>query len=135
MKVNKTTIIISKLFILLSALSFLSVSFMAFRDPQSVMDLVLVKLDNTDAYSSIRGVYGGVGLSLFIALMYKLRRNFVEGLGFLTLLWGFYAISRLWTIASEGSLGDFGQKWLGIESLFFVLAITLYLFHKSRVRR
>lgn len=43
---------------------------MAFGDPQAVMDLVLVKLDNTDAYSSIRGVYGGVGIAILGVLLY-----------------------------------------------------------------
>lgn len=131
MKATKAVRIISKGFILLSGLSLLSVSLMAFRDPQSVMDLVAVKLTNNDAYSSIRGVYGGVGLTLFITLLYTLRRNLLEGLGLLSILWGLYAASRIFTIANEGALGNFGNQWLGIESVFFVIALTLYLVNKK----
>lgn len=131
MKARKVTIVISKGFILLSALSFLSVSIMAFDNPQSVMDLVSVKLTSNDAFSSIRGVYGGVGLALFIVLVYKLRNNFLEGLALLTLLWGLYAVSRVITIANEGALGAFGKQWLTIECTFFIVALTLYLYHKK----
>ncbi|WP_031525470.1 DUF4345 domain-containing protein [Dyadobacter crusticola] len=112
-------------FILVSALALLSVSIMAFGDPQSVMDLVRVKLTNTDAFSSIRGVYGGVGMSLFITLIYLMFRDIVGGLAFLSLLWGFYALSRIVTIISEGDLGPFGQQWLVIESSLFLLAVLL----------
>ena len=123
MKTQKTVILASKGFILLSALSLLSVSVMAFADPQSVMDLVHVQLNNTDAFSSIRGVYGGVGMTLFLSLIYLMLRDTQNGLRFLCLLWGFYALSRTITIFSEGALGDFGSQWLLIESVFFVLAI------------
>ncbi|GAB3512018.1 hypothetical protein GCM10027341_52260 [Spirosoma knui] len=112
-------------FILLSALALLSVSIMAFSNPQSVMDLVRVQLNNTDAFSSIRGVYGGVGLTLFISLLYLMLQDFRKGLVFLSLLWGFYALSRTITVFSEGPLGAFGRQWLLIESGFFVLALTL----------
>lgn len=114
-------------FILLSATALLSVSVMAFRDPQSVMDLVHVRLTNTDAFSSIRGVYGGVGLTLFISLIYLMFNDIRKGLAFLSLLWGFYALSRTITIFSEGALGDFGKQWLITESLLFVVAVGLLL--------
>ena len=114
-------------FILLSAFALLSVSDMAFHNPQSVMDLVGVKLTNTDAFSSIRGVYGGVGLALFTTLLYLMFRNITNGLTFLTLLWGFYALSRVVTIFSEGSLGQFGMRWLWIESLLCLMAVSLLL--------
>jgi Domain of unknown function (DUF4345) len=112
-------------FILVSALALLSVSLMAFSNPQSVMDLVQVKLSNTDAYSSIRGVYGGVGLTLFISLLYLMFRDVQKGLLFLSLLWGFYALSRTITLFMEGPLGAFGRQWLLIETLFFIIALTL----------
>ena len=130
MKKNKTLRLVSKGFILLSGLSFLSVSLMAFNNPQAVMDLVAVKLTNTDAYSSIRGVYGGVGLALFVALLYTMRKNLLDGLGLLILLWGLYAFSRMMTVVKEGALGDFGNQWLGIESCFFLLAVTLFFLNK-----
>lgn len=131
----KRTIMVSlasKGFIYLSAFSLLSVSLMAFFTPQSVMDLVNVKLGNTDAYSSIRGVYGGVGLTIFCALVYLAFNDSAKGLAFLSLLWGLYALSRIITIFAEGSLGDFGNKWLMIESFFFLISITLLILGKNR---
>lgn len=130
MKKEKTIRFISKGFVLLSGFSLLSVSIMAFNNPQAVMDLVLVKLPNNDAFSSIRGVYGGVGLTLFIALLYTLRKNVMESLGLLSILWGLYAASRVITILKEGALGDFGNQWLGIETVFFIGAVFLYILNK-----
>ena len=112
-------------FILLSALALLSVSVIAFANPQSVMDLIQVRLTNTDAFSSIRGVYGGVGITLFISLIYLMLRDVPKGLGFLALLWGFYALSRTITVFAEGALGAFGRQWLLIESLFCLIALLL----------
>lgn len=111
--------------ILFSAFAILSVSVMAFMNPQSVMDLVQVTLPNTDAYSSIRGVYGGVGLTIVATLVYLARTDISKGLVFLIMLWGFYALSRFMTILVDGSLGAFGQQWLITESLFCLLAVAL----------
>ncbi len=113
-------------FIMLSALALLSVSFMAFSDPQSVMDLVGVKLTSTDAFSSIRGVYGGVGMTIVISLIYLMLRDVTKGVAFLSLLWGFYALSRTITIFAEGALGDFGRQWLLIESICCLMAVVLW---------
>lgn len=121
----------SRIFILLSAASFFYVSMMAFLSPQAVMDLVGVKLPNNDAYSSIRGVYGGVGLSLVIGLIYFSIRDVRKGLSFLCLLWGLYALSRIITIIADGALGDFGKQWLAIESIFFCISSSL-LYLQSR---
>ncbi|MBO0932520.1 DUF4345 domain-containing protein [Fibrella aquatilis] len=125
MKINRIAKRAGQSFILLSALALLSVSLMAFSNPQSVMDLVQVRLSNTDAFSSIRGVYGGVGLTLFISLLYLMLRDVPKGLAFLSLLWGFYALSRIITTLSEGPLGAFGQQWLVIESVFCLIALLL----------
>ena len=129
MRREKIIGIISVSFILLSAFSLLSVSILAFGNPQSVMDLVGVKLNNTDAYSSIRGVYGGVGLTLFISLVYLAIKDKTKGLAFLGILWGLYAFSRLLTILKEGNLGEFGTQWLIIETCFCVIAIALLIFN------
>lgn len=112
-------------FIVISALALLSVSLMAFSDPQSVMDLVQVQLTNTDAFSSIRGVYGGVGFTIAISLLYLMIKDINKGLAFLCLLWGFYALSRAITIFVEGALGAFGRQWIITESIFFLLAVAL----------
>jgi hypothetical protein len=119
--------------ILISAFSLLSVSLMAFASPQAVMDLVHVKLNNTDAYSSIRGVYGGVGLTIVITLIYLAVKDVKKGLGFLTMLWGLYAISRLMTMVTEGALGAFGTQWIVIETVFCLLCLTLLLLKRRQM--
>lgn len=112
-------------FIVFSAFCLLMVSLMAFVNPQSVMDLVSVKLNNNDAYSSIRGIYGGVGLTIVISLLYLIRKNMRYALLFLTLLWGLYAASRLITILVEGPLGAFGNQWIVTESVLCGIAVLL----------
>lgn len=130
MKKQKVVLLLSRGFMGLSALSMLTVSLMAFANPQSVMDLVHVNLDNTDAFSSIRGVYGGVGFTLFVSIVYMLLKEVKTGLIFLCLLWGFYALSRIITIYAEGSLGAFGSQWLKTESCFFVIAFILSVLYR-----
>ena len=131
MKTQKLINFSSRGFIGLSALSLLSVSIMAFFNPQSVMDLVQVELGNTDAFSSIRGVYGGVGLTIVVSLIYLMLKDIKKGLIFLTMLWGFYALSRTITIFSEGALGDFGTQWLYTELFFFIIAASLLIFGRK----
>ena len=135
MKSHSIIRVLSKGFVLLSALSVLSVSIMVFQNPQAVMDLVSVKLNNTDAYSSIRGVYGGVGVTIFISLLYTMFKNIMESLGLLIVLWGLYAISRIITIFAEGNLGSFGNQWLMIELLFFSAAVVLLLLNKKEMKK
>lgn len=96
------------------------------------MDLVQVKLENNDAFSSIRGVFGGVGLTLFCTLVYLVMKDVQKGLSLLALLWGFYALSRLVTWISEGPLGSFGTTWLMIESVFFITALVLAIASSRR---
>jgi len=110
-----------------SAFAIAMVSIMAFINPQDVMDLVRVQLSNTDAFSSIRGVYGGVGLAIIAAIGYCARNDRQKGMAFLSVLWGGYAVSRLLTIAIEGPLGSFGMEWLCIEALLCFSAISLFL--------
>lgn len=126
---------ISKIYVVFSAFSLFSVSIMAFFSPQAVMDLVQVQLNNTDAYSSIRGVYGGVGFALVIGLLYHMRRHLQEAVGFLGLFWGLYAASRFTTIITEGALGAFGNRWLMIESSMCVIAFVLLLVNRRAVAR
>jgi len=130
MKKQKMILAASRSFMALSALSMLSVSLMAFSNPQAVMDLVHVELNNNDAFSSIRGVYGGVGLTLFVSIVYLLVKDVRKGLVFLCMLWGFYALSRLMTIIAEGNLGAFGTQWLVTESCFFGIALVLSVVYK-----
>jgi hypothetical protein len=125
MKQHKLLRISSATLIGFSALAILMVSLMAFQNPQAVMDLVQVKLPNNDAFSSIRGVYGGVGLTVFISLVYLAFKDHTKGLAFAAILWGCYALSRLMTISLEGPLGAFGQQWLLIESTLCIVAVIL----------
>ncbi|HLO82099.1 MAG TPA: DUF4345 domain-containing protein [Chitinophagaceae bacterium] len=120
----------SKGFIVLSALSILSVSIMALLNPQMVMDLVQVNLPNNDAYSSIRGVYGGVGITLCVAIVYTMQKNLQESLGLLGILWGSYALCRIITVFNEGQLGAFGNQWMKIELIFFFIALILFQLNK-----
>lgn len=118
--------VLSVVLIGLTSLGIGIVSLMAFVNPQSVMDLVGVSLPNTDASSSIRGVYGGAGMAIFIALVYLLIHHQKLGLLFVALICGLYAFSRIITIYAEGSLGEFGQQWLIIESSMCIIALQVY---------
>lgn len=95
------------------------------------MDLVQTNLPNTDAISSIRGIYGGVGLSICIALVYLFFQNTKQALWFLSLFWGMYALSRLMTILVDGALGDFGNQWVVIETVFCLIALALSWANRS----
>lgn len=127
MKKQKLLHVLSVILVLFSALSILMVSLMALLDPQKVMDLVNVELTNNDAFSSIRGVYGGVGLTIVSSLIYLALKDVRTGLVFICFLWGGYAASRIITILVEGPLGSFGRQWLTIESSLFIVAIVLLL--------
>lgn len=127
MKQHKLLRISSAVLIGFSAFAILMVSLMAFQNPQAVMDLVQVKLTNNDAFSSIRGVYGGVGFTIFISFVYLAFKDHTKGLAFAAILWGFYAFSRLLTMSMEGPLGAFGQQWLMIESLLCVVSVILLI--------
>lgn len=101
-------------------------------DPQQVMWLVHVDLNNNDALSSIRGVFGGVGITLAATLGVLSVRDRRYGLQLLALFWGMYAVSRLITIIADGPLGSFGKQWLMIESSFSCIALLLLYFnHRS----
>jgi hypothetical protein len=132
MKQNKFLNVSVISFLSFSAFAVLLVSLMAFQNPQAVMDLVQVQLSNNDAYSSIRGVYGGVGLTIFNVLLYGILRNQKQGLIFAALFWGAYALSRILTILLEGPLGGFGSQWLFIETLLGLIALALLFFYKGK---
>ncbi|MBL7856681.1 MAG: DUF4345 domain-containing protein [Cyclobacteriaceae bacterium] len=116
-----------RIFIVFSALSLVYVAVMAMIHPQSVMDMVGVKLTNTDAISSIRGIYGGVGITIFILLLYLAFYHIGKGIVFLIMFWGSYAASRLITWVVDGPLGDFGANWLLIETFLSGVGLILLL--------
>lgn len=134
----KTTQILEKSakgYVLFSLLSLVYVSILGILDPQQVMDMVQVSLTNTDAISSIRGVYGGVGITISCFILFLFFKKYHWALTFLVVFWGCYALSRVLTIFIDGRLGDFGTNWLLIESgLFLVggcLLITINLLKRT----
>jgi len=109
------------------SLSLLYIAVLAWVDPKAVMAFVGVELHNNDALSSIRGVYGGVGIFLVVVSVIISVKNLQNGLLFFTTFWWMYAISRILTLWIDGPLGEFGGTWLKIELTFGLLALVLYL--------
>ena len=134
MNAQKNVKISSQIYIGFSALSLGYVALLSLVSPQATMDLVATPLPNTDAMSSIRGIYGGVGFVITVQLIYLLIKNYYKGLLFLSLFWGAYAISRLITIFADGALGDFGTQWITIESTFCAIALVLLLIARKSTR-
>jgi hypothetical protein len=129
----KTLKISSKFYVFFSGLSLGYVAVQSLINPQSTMDLVEVSLPNTNAVSSIRGIYGGVGLLILGTLLYFMKRDLLKALLFLVAFWYAYAISRVLTIIIDGPLGNFGKQWLVIESAMCVVgAALLVLLNKAR---
>ncbi|TFB32125.1 DUF4345 domain-containing protein [Pedobacter alluvionis] len=124
----------SQVYIGFSILSLAYVSISSIWNPQATMDLVSIQLSNTDAISSIRGIYGGVGLLITFLLVYLLFNDVRKALFFLLLFWAAYSISRLITIWVDGPLGSFGSQWLIIESTFSILAFVLLLLY-ARIKK
>lgn len=135
MKSTNKWVLLTRVYLGFSMLSLLSVSIMALFNPQSVMDMVDVDLNNNDAISSIRGVYGGVGLTICLSIFYLLIRHPEKGAGFLSIFWGAYAFSRLITLISDGPLGDFGNQWLLIETVMAFVGLGLWLALNSGRRK
>lgn len=136
MENNKFLEVATWIIVAISALGTLSVSLMALFDPKGVMALVHTPLENTDAYSSIRGVFGGVGITLALVMVWVFRRDRTAAVGFIALFWGNYALCRALTIAMDGPLGDFGNQWIGIEATLAFAALVLFaLRSRARVAR
>lgn len=129
----KNVIIYGKRFYLFFCVfSLFYLSAVSMVSPQNTMDLVDVKLTNNDAISSIRGIYGGVGLTLTLSLIYLfVKKQLDKAVMFLTLFWFSYFISRIITILIDGELGDFGNQWIMIEFVLFALGGGLLISSKS----
>lgn len=134
MKTHTIYTVLAKGFMLVSAFSLAHVALLAIKSPQAVMNLVHVQLGNTDALSSIRGVYGGVGIVLIITILYLVFYDLTKGLVFISLFWGSYALSRVITWYADGALGEFGSNWLIIESVFCVIGLVLLMFGRSIIQ-
>ena len=105
---------------------------LAFADPRAVMALVQVELPNTDALSSVRGVFGGVGITLLLLLGHLWRQERRTAIGFLAVLWGLYAFSRALTIVLDGALGAFGTQWIAIETLLCLACMLTWWTMRQR---
>ena len=134
MNALKITKISSQTFIVFSIISLGYVALLSLFQPQATMDLVATTLPNTDAISSIRGIYGGVGLVITLQLIYLLIKDLQKGLLFLSLFWGAYAISRFMTILMDGPLGSFGTQWIIIETTFCLLGMGLWFLSNKYLR-
>jgi hypothetical protein len=131
MKAQTIYTVLAKGFMFLSALSLVYVALLAIKNPQAVMDLVSVKLSNNDALSSIRGVYGGVGITLVIVILYLAFYQLHKGLAFISIFWGSYSLSRVITLLVDGPLGNFGNTWLAIETIFCLIGLSLLIFGRK----
>lgn len=134
MSTTKTIEITSKGFIIFSLFGLSAVAILSMADPQATMDLVAVQLGNNGARSSIRGVYGGVGLTIltFSAIYFKTRGR--EILMFLSLFWTYYAFARLLTVFMDGALGGFGSRWLVIESVMAIAGWAIFYLQKRMLQ-
>jgi len=131
---KKSITIISYISIGIFSLSLMYVSILAWVNPKAVMAFVEVDLNNTDALSSIRGVYGGVGIFLTGLSLIISIRNLQYGLLFFTVFWLMYAVSRILTLCIDGPLGEFGNTWLKIELTFGLLSLALYLLQRFALK-
>ncbi|MGB0805340.1 MAG: DUF4345 domain-containing protein [Salibacteraceae bacterium] len=111
------------------------VSVLSLLDPQATMNLVDVQLENNDALSSIRGIYGGAGLAITIGTAFLLIRNNLWASAFYAIFWGGYALSRIITIFVDGPLGAFGNQWLTIELLFCSLGILCTFLLQKQLKK
>ncbi|MDX2190944.1 MAG: DUF4345 domain-containing protein [Bacteroidota bacterium] len=135
MNAPKIIKISSQIYVGFCILSLLYVSLLSLYSPQATMDLVATTLPNTDAISSIRGIYGGVGLVINFALIYLLWNDLNKALVLLCMFWAAYAISRVITSFVEGPLGSFGSQWLVIELTFSIIAFIFWtLIHKFQLQ-
>ncbi|HWJ29652.1 MAG TPA: DUF4345 family protein [Flavisolibacter sp.] len=114
-----------------SATAILMASIMIFFHHQRVMNVLKVNLPGAYTRSFMLALYGIVGLAAGLSMIYIFIKNQRKGLSFLTLLWGFYAASRLMTILFNGSLNDFG-RWLFIDSMLFMVSVVLLLMQPER---
>ncbi|MEM6644175.1 MAG: DUF4345 domain-containing protein [Bacteroidota bacterium] len=117
-------------FIGFSALAVGYVSITSLIDPIATMRLVDVSLRNNDAISSIRGIFGGVGVTITLLMVCLLLRDRRLGMQFTIFFWGSYAASRLITIIVDGPLGSFGSQWILIETVLCLLGISLFILAK-----
>lgn len=131
MNTKQLASVAAKIYIGFSAFSLAYVSVLSVYDPQATMNMVATTLPNNDAISSIRGIYGGVGLVICTTLVYLFVREIHKGLVFLSMFWSAYALSRVITIWADGPLGDFGSQWLVIEAVMGLSGLLLLRLYKS----
>ncbi|ASZ13691.1 DUF4345 domain-containing protein [Chitinophaga pendula] len=124
---------ITKVFLSLTGIAFLNIAVQAILNPQSIMDLVSVQLDNISARNSIRAYYGGVNLAFAIFLLYGAFKMQREALTLVFLYCSGFVAGRLYSILTEGKPSAFILNWLVIESVLAILSFLLLLKAKRRL--
>ncbi|MCP9761607.1 DUF4345 domain-containing protein [Lacihabitans soyangensis] len=119
--------IVAKVFLVIVGLAFLNVAVQAFINPQTVMDFVSVKLENTSARNSTRAFYGGVNLTFALFLIYGAFKMQKEALILASLYGGGFVIGRLYSILMEGQPSTFILTWLTIESFLTLGSLILLI--------
>jgi succinate-acetate transporter protein len=114
-----------------SVLGLAYVCALAWWNPQHVMALANVDLTNTDAISSIRGIYGGAGTFVVSIIIYFWRKKISLALTVLGAFWLLYAFARVVTWAVDGPMGDFGNQWLIIEFVLGSTALALSVMQRN----
>nr|WP_287937155.1 DUF4345 domain-containing protein [Algoriphagus sp.] len=117
-------------YVIFSLLIIAYVSLIALLSPRQIMEMMQINLENNDAISSVRGVYGGLGLAITSILIYLLFNHPDWAFRFLVMYWGGHTLSRIITIVADGELGNFGTYWLLIEGLFFISGMAIFCIKK-----
>lgn len=115
----------AKVFLIIIGLAFLNVGLQAFYNPQIIMDFVNVKLNNVDAFNSIRAYYGGVNTVFAFYIFYGAFKNQKIALTLCALYGIGFVIGRLYSIIVEGMPGSFILTWLIIETVLAIGSIFL----------
>lgn len=125
--------LLTKTFLILCGLAFLSIALQALYDPQLIMDLVKDKLTNTSSRNSIRAMYGGVNLALGSYLIYSSVREVKPALVLLALYTGGFFFGRITGFIVDGmDVSPFIISWTITELLLCAISITLLVKRSHR---
>lgn len=129
MKLNR---MITRVFLILLALATLNIAVQAILDPQVIFDNVQVQLGNITARNSVRALYGGVNLAFALFWIYAAFRRPNTGLILAFLYTGGFALGRILSIFMDGMPGAFAMQWLITESVFALLAASLFYWNVTK---
>ncbi|HEY1025542.1 MAG TPA: DUF4345 domain-containing protein [Sphingobacteriaceae bacterium] len=119
---------LTKTFLILCGLAFLSIALQALYDPQLIMDLVQDKLTNTSSRNSIRAMYGGVHLALGAYLIYSAIKDAKSALVLLALYTGGFFFGRITGFLTDGTdVTPFIISWTFTEFTLFAISTALLI--------